>query len=105
MLAAARRSAARRWRTVVRHRTLAAGEQGAGQGQHAGTDHAAPLHVPAHFLCARDGDWHGDRWPLTRSAIDHRSGTIAGTGPKPASEIGRAHVWTPVNNAHLACRL
>src|SRR3546814_12063056 len=94
MLAAARRSAARRWRTVVRHRTLAAGEQGAGQGQHAGTDHAAPLHVPAHFLCARDGDWHGDRWPLTRSAIDHRSGTIAGTGPKPDSDnSGRASGW------------
>src|SRR3546814_4286071 len=22
-----------------------------------------------------------------------------------AEEIGRAHVWTPVNNAHLVCRL
>src|SRR3546814_1999470 len=23
----------------------------------------------------------------------------------PRSEIGRAHVWTPVTNAHLVCRL
>src|SRR3546814_4470385 len=23
----------------------------------------------------------------------------------PTAEIGRAHVWTPVNNAHLVCRL
>src|SRR3546814_9450761 len=24
---------------------------------------------------------------------------------RAASEIGRAHVWTPVTNAHLVCRL
>src|SRR3546814_9511387 len=24
---------------------------------------------------------------------------------RPADQIGRAHVWTPVTNAHLVCRL
>src|SRR3546814_3964489 len=26
-------------------------------------------------------------------------------GKDPVLEIGRAHVWTPVTNAHLVCRL
>src|SRR3546814_9116156 len=32
-------------------------------------------------------------------------GVPAGTGDRDYQEIGRAHVWTPVTNAHLVCRL
>src|SRR3546814_6994992 len=34
-------------------------------------------------------------------------GQASGSVPRPAwfAEIGRAHVWTPVTNAHLVCRL
>src|SRR3546814_3801301 len=32
-------------------------------------------------------------------------GSIGVSKATPASQIGRAHVWNPVNNAHLVCRL
>src|SRR3546814_392513 len=31
----------------------------------------------------------------------HRDGTLA----ESVAKIGRAHVWTPVTNAHIVCRL
>src|SRR3546814_5710526 len=33
------------------------------------------------------------------------AGACATVGPDHPPEIGRAHVWTPVTNAHLVCRL
>src|SRR3546814_1738825 len=36
----------------------------------------------------------------------HQSARFAGErGAHDTHEIGRAHVWTPVTNAHLVCRL
>src|SRR3546814_9948757 len=29
----------------------------------------------------------------------------AGVASRPLAEIGRAHVWPPVHNSHLVCRL
>src|SRR3546814_5401172 len=33
------------------------------------------------------------------------SSAARGTGGDDLDQIGRAHVWTPVTNAHLVCRL
>src|SRR3546814_4255082 len=40
-------------------------------------------------------------------AEGHVEGAVDGEGEARAEvvEIGRAHVWTPVNNAHTGCRL
>src|SRR3546814_10441303 len=44
----------------------------------------------------------GREWrPVEDTTLDP---VIAARKPKPFS-IGRAHVWTPVTNAHLVCRL
>src|SRR3546814_569293 len=45
-----------------------------------------PVHANAHLAGMHDQD-------------------VAGIKTKPAAEIGRAHVRTPVTNAHLVCRL
>src|SRR3546814_5014063 len=42
-------------------------------------------------------------WVVTRHEIDYRGNLREGEAA--TGEIGRAHVWTPVPNAHLVCRL
>src|SRR3546814_19543911 len=42
---------------------------------------------------------------VLRRQRQHRSWRVAGELQVAAAEIGRAHVLTPVTNAHLVCRL
>src|SRR3546814_9587515 len=48
-------------------------------------------------------------WDLTQPQATLIAGFVAGpfliTAAYIAFQIGRAHVWTPVTNAHLVCRL
>src|SRR3546814_5820351 len=37
--------------------------------------------------------------------VDHGRGARGKPSTRSAMKIGRAHVWTPVTNAHLVCRL
>src|SRR3546814_3773475 len=50
----------------------------------------------------------GDPAPGAAGGRGRRPGAARGGragGPAPRRQIGRAHVWTPVTNAHLVCRL
>src|SRR3546814_4085823 len=42
---------------------------------------------------------------VRRHLDSERRGVRRAVGDELAEEIGRAHVWTPVTNAHLVCRL
>src|SRR3546814_5587447 len=45
--------------------------------------------------------------PVAEPAVETYAdpGDAPAANTAPAEEIGRAHVWTPVTNAHLVCRL
>src|SRR3546814_1051112 len=67
-------------------------------------ERARPLHRPAAIKDALNAAVHAK----SLGGDGHRP-TIPGAGIRvsraPGSQIGRAHVRTPVTNAHLVCRL
>src|SRR3546814_3275767 len=91
--------------------------------------HPVPTRRSSDLICngdryVREGKWLQQRMPLTRAIRGRRLG-ILGLGRigreiarkaavfdmeiayhgRSKQEIGRAHVCTPVTNAHLVCRL
>src|SRR3546814_7833491 len=48
---------------------------------------------------------HGHEWSGTSPGGEGGDGRHGGCDGRCGLEIGRAHVWTPVTNAHLVCRL
>src|SRR3546814_5983793 len=66
--------------------------------------HSCPISIlsgPAETVLPPDNasEMASDGW---KTAIGVSTYAVARTLP---SQIGRAHVWTPVTNAHLVCRL
>src|SRR3546814_7690602 len=51
------------------------------------------------------GELHENLDVLADRAGIHGEGIVDALVQRVLQEIGRAHVWTPVTNAHLVCRL
>src|SRR3546814_3401846 len=81
------------------------------------TDTLFPYTTLFRSMFASWSQWHGSvagngfdpeaaKKYLAEAKADGYDGKLTYVGMNdPATQIGRAHVWTPVTNAHLVCRL
>src|SRR3546814_5216265 len=62
-------------------------------------EHGHPLLPRVAETIADMADFFREEWPTSAERW-----LPGGTAPAAGAQIGRAHVWTPVTNAHLVCR-